>query len=102
MSHARARSFRMILFLALFILIDWAIEWTALRPRSLTEALDRVSLASGVDSQIVENVLIGAAAFLALQIVLVLTTSLRFLTGEPPRRVRPPDELTHEHGAADE
>lgn len=102
MSQTRARSFKMIFFLALFISIDWVIEWTALRPRALTEAVDSVSMATGVGSQTVENVFVGAAAFVALQIVLVLTTSLRFLTGEPRREARMADEMTREHGPADE
>ena len=102
MSQTRVRSVKIIVFLALFILINWAIEWTSLRPRSLTATVDSVAIATGLGSQLVEDIIVGAAAFLVLQIILVMLNSLRFLTGEPRREVRMPDDLTHEHGAADE
>ena len=101
MSQSRARAIKIIAFLALFILINWAIELAALRPRSLRSAVDSIALTTGLGAQLVEDMLVGAVAYLVLQIVLVLTDSLRFLTGEPRRQMRTPDELTHEHGAAD-
>ena len=102
MSHSRGRAVKIIVFLALFVLIEWTIEWTELRPRAVTAAVDSVALATGLGSQLVEDVLVGAAAFIALQIILVLVRSLGYLTGEPRREMRMPDEMTHEHGAADE
>ena len=102
MSQARIRAIKVILFLALFVLVDWGIEWTALRPRSITVAVDSVALATGLGSQLVENLLVGAIAYLLLKIILVLTNSLRFLTGEPRRQLRMPDHLTREHGPADD
>ena len=102
MSHPRARFIRMLFFLALFVAIDWAIEWTELRPKSFNAAVDAISLSTGLGAVLVENLLVAVAAYLLLQIILVLTGSLRFLTGEPRRVSRMPEEFTHEHGRADE
>ena len=88
MFRTRAPLIKILAFLALFILTDWAIEWTALRPRSLTAAFDAIALATGFRTQWVENVAVGIATFLFLQIILAVTDSLRFLTGERRRESR--------------
>ena len=102
MPRSRLRTFKILIFLALFILINMIIEWTELRPRSLTAAVDSISLVTGLGSQVIDTLFIGVAAYVCLQIILVLSDSLRFLTGEPRREVRMPDDLSHEHGSADE
>ena len=102
MSGTRAGVIKAIFFLAVFILIDWVIEWTSLRPRSLTEAVDLISVETGLGSQLIDTLFVGVVAFLVFQIILVLTNSLQFLTGDRRREVRTPEEMTHEHGVADD
>lgn len=98
----RPRTIKALLFLALFIWIDWVIEWTALRPKLLTAAVDSISRATGLGSNLIEDVFVGLAAWLLLQIILLLTDSLRFLTGEPKRKFRMRASLRHEDGSSGE
>jgi hypothetical protein len=100
--HRRIRFIKILLFLSLFIGVDWAIEWTELRPKSLTAFVDTISLLTGLGTQLIEDLLVAAVAYLVLEIILVLTGSLNSLTGEPRRESRMPEEYTHEHGRADE
>ena len=96
------RTMKVLLFLVLFLLIDEAIEWTSLWPRSLTAAVDQISMATGVSSPIVQNLLVAIGAYCVLQIVLVLSGSLRYLTGERRRGVRLADSLPDGGGSLDD
>ena len=88
MFRTRASLIKILVFVPLFVLTDWAIEWSALRPKLLTAAVDSISLATGFRTQWVENTVVGVATFFFLQIILAVTDSLRFLTGERRRESR--------------
>lgn len=102
MSTTRVRTIRTMLFLALFVFIELTIDWTGLRSQSITPVMDSFSLVTGLPSQLIEDVLVGAAAYMCLKLILLLSGSLQFLTGEPRREVRAPEEFFHEAGPADE
>ena len=102
MFRTRARFVKILFFLALFIWVDWAIEWTALRPKSLTAAVDSVSLATGVGPQLIDDLVVGLVAFVFLQIILAVTDSLRFLTGERKREIRLPASIARADDSAGE
>ena len=97
-----SRTIKVMLFMVLFLLIDEAIEWTSLLPRSLTVAVDQISMATGVSSPIVQNLLVAIAAYCALQVVLVLSGSLRSLAGEPRRQFRMQHSPTDGGGSLDD
>jgi hypothetical protein len=88
MFRTRAPLIKILVFVASFVLTDWAIEWSALRPKALNAAVDSISLATGVAPQWIENAVVGAATLLFLQIFLAVTNSLRFLAGERRRESR--------------
>jgi hypothetical protein len=102
MFRTRARLIKMLVFVALLIGIDWAIEWTELRPKALTATVDSISLATGLGSPLIENLVVALIAWLFFQIILLLTDSLRFLTGERKREFRLPDSLPREDGPVGE
>lgn len=93
MSRPQARGFRILGFLALCILIESGIEWTGLRPASLTAAEDSISLTTGLGSPLVEALVVGAFAWVCLRVIEVLSGSLRTVAGEP-KRGQPGHQLT--------
>lgn len=97
-----SRTMRVMLFLVLFLLIDEVIEWSSLWPRSLTAAVDQISMATGVSSPIVQNLLVAIAAYCALQIVLILSGSLHSIAGERRRQVRMGNSLSDGGGPLDD
>jgi hypothetical protein len=97
-----SRTMKFLLFLVLFLLIYEVIEWTSLWPRSLTAAVDQISLSTGVSSPIVQNLLVAIGAYCLLQLVLVLSGSLRSLTGERRRQIRLPHSPADGGGSFDD
>ena len=86
-----SRTMKFMLFLVLFLLIYEVIEWTALLPRALRAAVDQISMATGVSSPIVQNLLVAIGAYCALQLVLLLASSLGSMAGVRRRQTRMPN-----------
>ena len=97
-----SRTMKVMLFLVLFLLIYEAIEWTSMWPRALTAAVDQISMSTGVSSPIVQNLLVAIAAYCALQIVLILSGSLRSIAGGRRRQVRMGHSLADGGGPLDD
>lgn len=85
-----------VAFLSLFVLIELSLEWTGLRPKSFTAAVDSISVNTGLRPAWVEDAFVAVAAYLVLRVLAGFCGSFRLLTGERPSELRMTKELARE------